>query len=101
MAPCKAAKPIKVRVPRQNAQRLGPNLNSTVRSVGRKDGFIVQIPPPVQEQPSAAGASSSAVSCIVFLVGGFEFFVLFLVLRERGGRGRLSVWGFLFLTFLT
>ena len=69
MAPCKAAKPIKVRVPRQNAQRLGPNLNSTVRSVGRKDGFIVQIPPPVQEQPSAAGASSSAVSRMFFWWG--------------------------------
>ena len=63
-----------MRVPRQNAQRLGPNLNSTVRSVGRKDGFIVQIPPPVQEQPSAAGASSSAVSRIIF--SGVLSFVL-------------------------
>lgn len=62
MAPCKPAKSIKVRVPRQNAQRLGPSLNATVRSVGKKEGIIVQILPPVQEQPGAAGASSSAVS---------------------------------------
>lgn len=58
MAICKTAKSIKVRVPRQNAQRLGPSLTAQVRAVGKKEGINVQLLPPVQEHPGGAGASS-------------------------------------------
>ncbi|KAI5119437.1 hypothetical protein M0805_008376 [Coniferiporia weirii] len=62
MAPCKPAKAVKVRVPRQNSQRIGPSLTNHIRTVGRRDGIVVQLPPPVQEQPGAVGASSENAS---------------------------------------
>ncbi|KAH8118071.1 hypothetical protein DFH11DRAFT_875276 [Phellopilus nigrolimitatus] len=62
MAPCKPAKAIKIRVPRQNAQRLGPSLTAEIRAVSRQDGIVVQLSPPVQEQPSSAGPSSENAS---------------------------------------
>ena len=54
----KPAKAIKVRVPRQNAQRLGPSLTTHLRLLGKKEGIDLQLLPPVQEQPGGAGASS-------------------------------------------
>lgn len=58
MAICKPAKAIKVRVPRQNAQRLGPSLTAQLRSLGKREKINLQLLPPVQEQPGGAGAST-------------------------------------------
>ncbi|EJD06695.1 uncharacterized protein FOMMEDRAFT_138552 [Fomitiporia mediterranea MF3/22] len=55
MAPCKPSKSIKIRVPRHNAQRLGPSLTSTVRKVANREKTLVQLMPPVQEQPGSSG----------------------------------------------
>ncbi|KAL5485973.1 hypothetical protein ACEPAI_7017 [Sanghuangporus weigelae] len=57
MAPCKTPKSIKIRVPRHNAQRLGPSLTSTVRLVATREKKLVRLPPPVAELPSVTGAS--------------------------------------------
>lgn len=58
MAICKPAKPIKVQASRQNSQRIGPSLTQYIRAVSKRDGIHVQLPPPVQETPSSAGAST-------------------------------------------
>lgn len=58
MSPSKPAGVLKVRVPRQNAQRLGPAVTQEVRTLAREQGINVQLPPPVQVQPTSAGPSS-------------------------------------------
>lgn len=62
MARSKAAKVLKVVVPRPNAQRLGPGVTSTLQKIAREEGIIIQLPPPVQEQPNSASTLAAAVS---------------------------------------
>jgi len=62
MARSKPPRALKIRVPRQNAQRLGPSLTAEVQNVCQQDNVIVQLPPPVQEQPNSAGPSSENAS---------------------------------------
>lgn len=57
MSPAPPTKVLKVIVPRQNAQRLGPAVTAEVQNLARDQGLIVQLPPPVQEQPGSSGAS--------------------------------------------
>lgn len=58
MARSKPAKTLKISVPRHNAQRIGPSLTAEIHSLARQESILVQLPPPVQEQPSSAGPSA-------------------------------------------
>lgn len=69
MSPSKPAGVLKVQVPRHNAQRLGPAVTEQVRVIAREQGLVVQLAPPVQEQPGNA-SSSSAVSMLVMHLPG-------------------------------
>ncbi|TDL16571.1 hypothetical protein BD410DRAFT_816706 [Rickenella mellea] len=62
MSPCKPAGTLRIRVPRQNAQRLGPAVTAEVQTLARDEGILVQLPPPVQEQPNSAGPTSENAS---------------------------------------
>lgn len=73
MARCKPARALKITVPRHNAQRLGPSLTGAVKTVCNEDNVIIDLPPPVQEQPSSAGPSSVRVNSwsFPFAVGSY------------------------------
>ncbi|KLO17220.1 hypothetical protein SCHPADRAFT_868500 [Schizopora paradoxa] len=62
MARCKPARQLKITVPRHNAQRLGPALTGAVKAICKEENVIVDLPPPVQEQPSSAGPSAENAS---------------------------------------
>ncbi len=72
MARCKPARALKITVPRHNAQRLGPSLTGAVKTVCNQDNVIIDLPPPVQEQPSSAGPSSVRIESRSSL-GGLEY----------------------------
>ena len=95
MAICKPAKAIKVRVSRQNSQRIGPSLTQHIRSVTRREGVHVQLPPPVAEAPG--NASASTVRTVFFMTKGCFMTTLSpqenasewnsLLVTARAGRG--------------
>ena len=66
MARSKPAKTLKITVPRHNAQRIGPSLTAEIHANARQEGVLIQLPPPIQEQPSSAGPSAVCSShCFV------------------------------------
>ena len=75
----KATKTLKVVVPRPNAQRIGPGVTSTLQKIAREQGIIIQLPPPVQEQPNSASTLAAAVSVPVHSLRVFHFLFTLMI----------------------